>query len=91
MHDANSFNVYTRHVAWRYQCQLVSVISSLEVQDWNLSNLNFLLHKRSSYILNTPNFVGCTGALSAAENARANTRRVSDGAIIPSSQSRAVA
>ena len=32
-----------------------------------------------------------TGALKAAENARASTRRVSDGAMMPSSHSRAVA
>src|SRR6185437_6011165 len=46
---------------------------------------------RTRYILNTPNFVSATGAFSAAENASASTRRVSDGAIIPSSHSRAVA
>jgi hypothetical protein len=43
------------------------------------------------HILNTPNLVSGTGALSAAEKASANTRRVSDGAMMPSSQRRAVA
>ena len=43
------------------------------------------------YIRNTPNFVSTTGAFSAAESASANTRRVSDGAMMPSSQRRAVA
>src|ERR1035437_8157294 len=46
---------------------------------------------RHRYILNTPNFVSGTGALSAAENASASTRRVSPGAMMPSSHSRAVA
>ena len=44
-----------------------------------------------AHILNTPNLVPSTGALSAAENASASTRRVSDGAMMPSSHSRAVA
>lgn len=44
-----------------------------------------------SHILNTPNVVSGTGALSAAEKASANTRRVSEGAMMPSSHSRAVA
>jgi hypothetical protein len=43
------------------------------------------------HILNTPNLVASTGALSAALNASASTRRVSDGAMMPSSHSRAVA
>ncbi len=43
------------------------------------------------HILKTPNFVSGTGALRAALKAKANTRRVSDGAMMPSSQSRAVA
>src|SRR5262249_56137154 len=43
------------------------------------------------YILNTPNRVGGIGALSAAEKASASTRRVSAGAMMPSSQIRAVA
>jgi len=43
------------------------------------------------HILNTPNFVSGTGALSAALNASASTRRVSAGAMMPSSHSRAVA
>ena len=43
------------------------------------------------HILNTPNFVLSTGALSAAEKAKAKTRRVSLGAMMPSSHSRAVA
>ena len=45
----------------------------------------------AAHIRNTPNRVSGTGALSAAENASASTRRVSDGAMMPSSQSRAVA
>jgi len=48
-------------------------------------------HPTHAHILNTPNFVSGTGALSAALNAKANTRRVSDGAMMPSSHSRAVA
>jgi hypothetical protein len=44
-----------------------------------------------AHILNTPNFVSGTGAFSAAEYASASTRRVSDGAMMPSSHSRAVA
>ena len=43
------------------------------------------------HILNTPNFVSGIGALSVAENASASTRRVSVGAMTPSSHSRAVA
>ena len=43
------------------------------------------------HILNTPNLVSGTGALSAALNAKAKTRRVSPGAMMPSSHSRAVA
>src|SRR4029079_6587987 len=43
------------------------------------------------YIRNTPNFVASTGALRQAEKASARTRRVSSGAMMPSSQSRAVA
>ena len=45
----------------------------------------------AAHILNTPNLVSGTGALSAAENASASTRRVSLGAMMPSSHSRAVA
>jgi hypothetical protein len=40
---------------------------------------------------NTPNFVSVIGAFRDAERASANTRRVSVGAMMPSSQSRAVA
>jgi hypothetical protein len=43
------------------------------------------------HILNTPNLVSGIGALSAAEKASASTRRVSVGAMMPSSHSRAVA
>ena len=50
-------------------------------------NYNF----RGPHIRNTPNRVPRTGALSAAENAKASTRRVSEGAMMPSSHSRAVA
>jgi hypothetical protein len=44
-----------------------------------------------THILNTPNFVSGTGALSAALKAKASTRRVSLGAMMPSSHIRAVA
>jgi hypothetical protein len=44
-----------------------------------------------NYIRNTPNFVSGIGALSAADSDSASTRRVSAGAMMPSSQSRAVA
>jgi hypothetical protein len=44
-----------------------------------------------AYIRNTPQRVSGIGALRAAENASASTRRVSCGAMMPSSQSRAVA
>ena len=47
--------------------------------------------RRFPYILNTPNFVSGTGAFSAAEKASASTRRVSEGRMMPSSHSRAVA
>ena len=47
--------------------------------------------KRSGYIRNTPQLVSGIGALRAAENESASTRRVSCGAMMPSSQSRAVA
>ncbi len=43
------------------------------------------------HIRKTPNRVSSTGALRQAENASASTRRVSEGRIMPSSQSRAVA
>ena len=43
------------------------------------------------YILNTPNLVRGIGAFSAADNASASTRRVSEGAMMPSSHNRAVA
>jgi hypothetical protein len=49
-----------------------------------------MIHHRI-HILNTPNFVSGIGALSAAEKHNANTRRVSAGVMMPSSQSRAVA
>ena len=42
------------------------------------------------HILNTPNFVSWIGAFSVAANAKASTRRVSDGKIIPSSHRRAL-
>jgi hypothetical protein len=45
----------------------------------------------TTYILNTPNRMSGMGALSAADNASATTRRVSAGAMIPSSHNRAVA
>src|SRR5882672_5097105 len=44
-----------------------------------------------SYILKTPNRVSSIGALSEAEIASASVRRVSSGAMTPSSHSRAVA
>jgi hypothetical protein len=43
------------------------------------------------YIRNTPNLVSGMGALRQAESARDSTRRVSAGAMMPSSHSRAVA
>jgi addiction module HigA family antidote len=43
------------------------------------------------HIRNTPNFVSGIGALSVAEKQSASTRRVSCGAMMPSSQRRAVA
>ncbi len=43
------------------------------------------------YILNTPNLVSGIGALREAASASDNTRRVSDGRMMPSSHSRAVA
>ena len=46
---------------------------------------------RPIYMRNTPNRVASIGALSAAEKASASTRRVSPGAMTPSSHSRAVA
>jgi hypothetical protein len=46
---------------------------------------------RLRYILKTPNLVLAIGAFKAADNASDKTRRVSDGAMMPSSQSRAVA
>jgi len=49
------------------------------------------LRAPSPYILNTPNRVSSTGAFSAALKAKASTRRVSDGAMMPSSHKRAVA
>ena len=49
------------------------------------------LSTQPRHILNTPNRVSGIGALSAAENASASTRRVSLGAMMPSSHSRAVA
>jgi hypothetical protein len=50
-----------------------------------------LLNMKPPYILKTPNRVPLTGALNAAEKAKASTRRVSLGAMMPSSHSRAVA
>lgn len=46
---------------------------------------------RLAHIRNTPNLVSGMGALRAAASASARTRRVSAGARMPSSQSRAVA
>ena len=46
---------------------------------------------QTAHIRNTPNFVSGIGALSVAEKHSASTRRVSAGAMMPSSQSRAVA
>jgi transposase len=43
------------------------------------------------YIRNTPNLISGIGALRAAESASATTRRVSAGAMMPSSHRRAVA
>src|SRR5215470_16670240 len=43
------------------------------------------------YIRNTPNRGGGIGALRLADSARANTRRVSPGVMMPSSHNRAVA
>ncbi len=43
------------------------------------------------HIRNTPNLVSGTGAFNAALSASDSTRRVSDGRMMPSSQSRAVA
>ena len=43
------------------------------------------------YILNTPNFVSGTGALSDADRLNARTSRVSEGRMMPSSHSLAVA
>jgi hypothetical protein len=51
----------------------------------------YLHSVRRRYILNTPNFVSGIGAFNVAANARASTRRVSDGVMMPSSQRRAVA
>ena len=45
----------------------------------------------SPHILNTPNLISGIGALSAADRDSATTRRVSRGAMMPSSQMRAVA
>ncbi len=46
--------------------------------------------KNTHHILNTPNFVASTGAFKHALSARLTTRRVSSGAMTPSSQMRAV-
>ena len=46
---------------------------------------------QTAHIRNTPNFVSGIGALSVAEKHSASTRRVSAGAMMPSSQRRAVA
>jgi predicted Zn-dependent protease len=46
---------------------------------------------QAPHIRNTPNFVSGIGALSVAEKHSASTRRVSAGAMMPSSQTRAVA
>ena len=45
----------------------------------------------TTYIRNTPNRMSGMGALSAADSASATTRRVSCGAMMPSSHRRAVA
>ena len=45
----------------------------------------------ATYMRNTPNLVGSTDLLSAAEMASPSTRRVSAGSITPSSHSRALA
>ncbi|MNW14868.1 hypothetical protein D3C71_2132170 [compost metagenome] len=46
---------------------------------------------RWRYMRKTPNLVSSMGAFNAADKARPSTRRVSAGAMMPSSQSRAVA
>ena len=46
---------------------------------------------QANHIRNTPNFVFGIGAFSATEKHSASTRRVSEGAMMPSSHSRAVA
>ena len=48
-------------------------------------------HCFSPHMRNTPNCVSGTGRLRVAEKASASTRRVSEGVMMPSSQSRAVA
>ena len=48
-------------------------------------------HRLWRYMRKTPNRVGSIGALSAAERESPKTMRVSDGSMIPSSQSRALA
>ncbi len=50
-----------------------------------------ILVSEAAYIRKTPNLVSSTGAFRHAESARLTTRRVSSGAMTPSSQSRAVA
>jgi hypothetical protein len=47
--------------------------------------------RRRNHILNTPNLVSSIGALAHTANASPKTSRVSDGKMMPSSQSRAVA
>ena len=44
-----------------------------------------------SHILHTPNFVSAIGALRQTPSASPSTSRVSEGRMMPSSQSRAVA
>src|SRR5436853_7800308 len=51
----------------------------------------FIVWHFCTYIRNTPNLVLGIGAFRQAEKARPSTRRVSDGAMMPSSHSRAVA
>ena len=58
---------------------------------WRRSSFDLSATIVSPHIRNTPNFVSGIGALSVAEKHSASTRRVSAGAMMPSSQSRAVA
>jgi hypothetical protein len=60
-------------------------------EDGHFETINERRIELIPHILNTPHLVSSTGALSAALNASASTRRVSLGAMMPSSHSRAVA